>query len=55
MEMPYLDPNGVPDKKSMDAQYKSFVEKGLYKGKTTFDDMLDLSYGDYASQRLGKQ
>ena len=55
MEMPYLDPNGLPDKKSMDAQYKWFVEKGLYKGTKTFDDMLDLSYADYASQRLGKQ
>lgn len=55
MEMPYLDPNGQPDKKSMDAQYKWFVAKGLYTGKKTFDDLMDLSYVEYATQKLGKQ
>ncbi len=55
MEMPYLEPNLVLDKKSTDIQYKWFVDKGLYTGKKTFDDVLDLSYADYAVQRLGKQ
>ncbi|MDP2953397.1 MAG: hypothetical protein Q8O76_08800, partial [Chloroflexota bacterium] len=55
MEMPYFDPNGVPDKKSMDAVYKWFVAQGLYKGKTTFDDLLDLSFVNNAAQKLGKQ
>ena len=55
MEMPYLDPNGTPDRKSMDAQFKWFVDKGLYTGKKTFSDVIDLSYADFAAQRLGKQ
>ncbi len=55
MEMPYLDPNGLLHKKSMDAQYKWFVDKGLYTGKKTLDDILDQSFADFASQRLGKQ
>ncbi|MDP2727759.1 MAG: hypothetical protein Q8P59_09470 [Dehalococcoidia bacterium] len=55
MEMPYLDPNGTPDKKSTDAQYKWLVEKGLYAGKKTFGDIMDLSYAEYASQKLSKQ
>lgn len=55
MEMPYLDPNGTPDKPSMDAQYKWFVSKGLYTGKKTFDDITDLSFSQYATQQLGKQ
>lgn len=55
MEMPYLDLNGTPDKKSMDAQYKWFVDKGLYTGKKTFADITDLSYAEYAAQQLGKQ
>jgi NitT/TauT family transport system substrate-binding protein len=55
MEMPYLDPNGTPDLKSMDAQYKWFVDKGLYTGKKTFNDIIDLSYAEFATQRLGKQ
>jgi NitT/TauT family transport system substrate-binding protein len=55
MEMPYLDPNGLPDKKSMDAQYKWFVDNGVYKGKRTFDDILDLSFVEYALKKLGKR
>ena len=55
MEMPYLDPNGTPDLKSMDAQYKWFVDKALYTGKKTFADILDLSYSEFATQKLGKQ
>ncbi len=55
MEMPYIDPNGQLDKKSMDAQYKWYVEKGLYAGKKTFDDIIELSFVDYAVQQLGKQ
>ena len=55
MEMPYLDPNGTPDKKSMDAQYKWFVDKALYTGKKTFNDIIDLSYSEFATQKLGKQ
>lgn len=55
IEMPYLDPNGMPDKKSIETQYKWFVDKRLYTGKKTFDDIMDLSYVEYAAQRLGKQ
>ncbi|MDP2661657.1 MAG: ABC transporter substrate-binding protein [Dehalococcoidia bacterium] len=55
MEMPFLDPNGAPDKKSVDAQYKWFVENKIYEGKTTFDAITDLSYLDFATQKLGKQ
>lgn len=55
MEMPYLDPNGTPDLKSMDAQYKWFVDKALFTGKKTFNDIMDLSYAEFAAQRLGKQ
>ena len=55
MELPYLDPNGLIDKKSMDAQYKWFVDKGVYQGKKTFDDIMDLSFAEAASQKLGKR
>lgn len=55
VEMPYFDPNGVPDKKSIGMQYNWVVSKGLYTGKKTFDDITDLSFAEYASQRLGKQ
>jgi len=55
MEMSYLDPNGTPDKKSMDAQYKWMVQTGLYTGKKTLDDLMDLSILDYAIQKLGRQ
>jgi len=55
MEMPYADPNGQLDKKSVDAQYKFYVDKGLYTGKRSFSDITDTSYLDYAVQVLGKQ
>jgi len=55
MELPYLDPNGQMDRSSVDAQYKWFVEKGLYTGKKTLGDVIDLSHVDYAVQRLGRQ
>ena len=55
MQMPYQDPNGVMDRKSMDLQYKWYQSKGLYTGKKTLDEMIDLSYLDYATQKLGKQ
>ncbi|MBI2953063.1 MAG: ABC transporter substrate-binding protein [Chloroflexi bacterium] len=54
MEMPYLDPNGVIDRKSIDAQYKWYVDKEVYKGSKTFDDILDTSFAEYAAQKLGK-
>ncbi|GEM_PF-4571552 len=55
IETPYVDPNGQFHKASMDAQYKWYLEKGLYKGKKSFIDITDLSYVDYAVQKLGKQ
>ena len=55
MEPPYFDPNGLADKRSMEAQYKWWVEKGLYTGKKTFAEMMDLSFAEYAAQRLGRQ
>lgn len=55
MEMPYQDPNGLMDRKSMDDQFKWYVDKGLYTGKKTLNDIIDLSYVEYAVQKLGKQ
>ncbi len=55
MGMPYLDPNGLPDKKSTEGQYKWYVSQGIYKEKRTFEDITDLSYVEYALQKLGKQ
>lgn len=55
MEMSYVDPNGELDGKSMDVQYKWFVDKGLYTGKKSFNDLVDLSHLEYALQKLGKQ
>lgn len=37
---------------SIEIQYEWLVEKGLYAGKKTFDDILDLSFAGYASQKL---
>lgn len=55
VEMPYIEPNGQLDKKSADAQYKWFVDKGLYTGKKTLSDISGLSFVEYAAQKLGKQ
>jgi len=55
MEMPYLDPNGTPDRNSSDAIYKYFIDSGEYKGTTTLNNLLDLSFVEYAVQRLGKR
>ncbi len=55
MQLPYVDPNGQPDKSSLDSQYKFWVDKEVYKGTKTFDDITDLSYINYAVQKLGKQ
>ncbi|MDO8690890.1 MAG: ABC transporter substrate-binding protein [Dehalococcoidia bacterium] len=55
MQLPYADPNGQPDRANIDLQYKFWVDKGAYKGQKTFNDITDLSYLDYAVQKLGKQ
>ncbi|MDO8690165.1 MAG: hypothetical protein Q7R39_09195 [Dehalococcoidia bacterium] len=55
IQLPYVDPNGQPDQANIDLQYKFWVDKGAYKGQKTFKDMTDLSYLDYAVQKLGKQ
>jgi len=55
MQMPYLNPNGQVDKRSVDEQYNWYVAKGLYTGKKTFGDLQNLSFAEYAAQRLGKQ
>jgi len=55
MRLTYIDPNGQPDKKSTDAIYKYFVDSGEYKGTKTMNDIMDLSFADYAVQKLGKQ
>jgi len=31
------------------------VDMGLYKGKATFDDLVDLSLVEYAAQEVGKR
>ncbi|MBI2953606.1 MAG: ABC transporter substrate-binding protein [Chloroflexi bacterium] len=54
MEMPWVDPDGIIDLKSVNAQYQWFVEKGLYKGKVSFNDLVDMSYAEAAVQKLGK-
>ncbi len=55
MEMSYLNPNGLSDRKSMDAQFKWYVDKGLYSGKKTMSDIVDTSFVEYAEAKLGKQ
>lgn len=55
MELPYLDPNGGLDTKSLDAQHRFFVESGSYTGKKSFDDAIDTSFAEYAVQKLGRQ
>ncbi len=55
MELPAVDPNGQPDKQNLEIQYRYWVDGGFYKGQTTIDKITDLSYLDYATQRLGKQ
>lgn len=55
MEMPYFDLNGIPDRKSSDAVYKYFIDSGEYKGKTTLDNLFDLSLVENAVQKLGKR
>lgn len=55
MEWPFVDPNGLPDKNSIEAQYKYWVDTGFYKGKTTFDKITDLSMLEWAVQKMGKQ
>lgn len=55
MEMPYLDPNGQPNMSSLEDQYQWYVNLGLYTGKKTLKDIMDLSFLEYAVQKLGKQ
>ncbi len=55
MELPYLEPNGALDKGSMDKQYKWYVDTGVYKGKSTFEDLVDRSLVEYAAQKLGRR
>ena len=55
MELPTIDINGQPDKQNIDTQYKYWVEGGFYKGQTTIEKITDLSYLDYAIQRIGRQ
>lgn len=55
MEFSYQDPNGGLDPKSIDLQYNWYVKEGLYTGKKTFNDVIDLSFVEYALEKLGKQ
>ena len=55
IEMPYIDPNGQFDMKSLETQFNFYVEKKLYEGKKTLKDLMDTSYAEFAVQRLGKQ
>lgn len=54
MEPDYVDPNGGLDMVNLDAQNKWMVERGFYTGKTTFKDLVDPSFSEYAVQKLGK-
>lgn len=54
LEFPYLDPNGSVDKKTLEELYKWYVDKGLYTGKTTLDQVVDQSYVNWAAEKLGK-
>ncbi len=53
--LPYLDPNGQMDLRSVGLQYAWYAQRGLYTGKTTFESLMDLSLVDYAAQQLGKR
>ncbi len=55
MEPAYLDPNGELDMKGMGLQYDFYVQQGMYTGKLTLKDAIDLSYANSAAQRLGRQ
>lgn len=55
MELPAVDPNGQPERQNIETQYKYWVDGGFYKGQTTIDKIIDMSYLDFAVQRLGKQ
>ncbi len=55
MAMPYMDPNGWVNTRSLEDQYKWLVDMGLYTGKKTLKDILEPSFAEYAVQRLGKQ
>ncbi|MDP2726377.1 MAG: ABC transporter substrate-binding protein [Dehalococcoidia bacterium] len=54
MEMPYLDPDAALDSASVDLQHKWIMDQGIYTGKKTFEDLMDLSFAEYAAKKLGK-
>ncbi len=55
MGIAYPEPNGNLDRKSLGKQYKWYVDNGIYTGKLTFDDLVDPSFAEYATQQLGKR
>ncbi|MDP2661448.1 MAG: ABC transporter substrate-binding protein [Dehalococcoidia bacterium] len=55
IELHNFDPDGLVDKRSMDMQYNWFLKRELYKGSRTFNDIIDLSFAEYAAQKLGKR
>lgn len=55
MTWTYIDPNGQLGISNVKDQFAWMVEQGQYKGKKTMDDFIDMSYVEYAIQKLGKQ
>ncbi|MBI2953842.1 MAG: ABC transporter substrate-binding protein [Chloroflexi bacterium] len=54
MDMPYIDPDGLVDIKSLEAQYNWYREMGLYKGSKIMKDLLDPSFAENTVKKLGK-
>jgi NitT/TauT family transport system substrate-binding protein len=48
-----LDPDGRIVRESLRHDLEFFRQQGYYTGSATFDDLIDLSFADYAAQQLG--
>ena len=48
-----VDPNGMVDEASLRAVWKFFKDQGQIDGKTTVDDVLDMSFAKAAAAELG--
>lgn len=55
IEPSYIDPNGSVVISTLEVAHKFYVDTGAYAGRKSFMDILDLSYAEYAAQKLGKQ
>jgi NitT/TauT family transport system substrate-binding protein len=53
MQIGWLDPDGRLARESIQLDLDFFRQQGYYTGTTTFDDLIDASYAEYAAQQLG--